>query len=220
VSDPFELESKHDDPAYAQVIADLEARRAAHPRGLMINMIGKRIPAGTEGEDYLYVIPVWGGEPPYTWDLNGSQLPAGLALDPTTGVLSGRPEVEGEHVFQVVVTDSGERLHAGGPRRLVKDIMWRVAPGADGGGLLDTVDMNTRALASATDTGVDPPTAESGDDGWGDGEEVAAGSDPNDGLSVPASVPIPALSLAGLGLLALGLLAAGRNLLTKSGPRT
>jgi DNA-binding beta-propeller fold protein YncE len=77
----------------------------------------------------------------------------------------------------------------------------------DNDGLLDTVETDTNVFASASDTGSDPFDFDSDDDGWGDGAEVAGGSDPNDPLDFPT--PVPLLPIWGQGALAFALTAAG-----------
>ena len=79
----------------------------------------------------------------------------------------------------------------------------------DGDGLLDAVETDTGTFASNDDTGSSPVLFDSDSDGFDDGAEVAAGSDPNAAGSTPAAVP--ALPAAVAGLLALFLLAAARR---------
>jgi len=55
-----------------------------------------------------------------------SQLPAGLSIDPTTGVLSGTPTVGGGHQFKVAVTDDA---HVAVTQRKVKSFSLRVGTG-------------------------------------------------------------------------------------------
>jgi hypothetical protein len=57
-----------------------------------------------------------------------------------------------------------------------------------------------------TDTGTDPLDADTDDDGFSDGQEVAAGFDPNDPDSNPA-IAVPSLTPTGMALLAALLLA-------------
>jgi hypothetical protein len=50
-----------------------------------------------------------GGTAPYTWSVaSGSSLPAGLALDPTTGILSGTPTTAGTFNFGITATDTSK----------------------------------------------------------------------------------------------------------------
>ena len=70
------------------------------------------------------------------------------------------------------------------------------------------VETNTGIFIDANDTGSNPALADSDGDGFDDGVEVAAGSDPNDAGSTPAPpvpllAPLPALILAGGLLLAM-----------------
>jgi len=78
----------------------------------------------------------------------------------------------------------------------------------DGDGLPDVVETGTGVFVSASDTGTGSLDADSDDDGYLDGEEVLAGSDPNDAQSTPLDpVPVPMLG-PGLRVLLLLLLPA------------
>ncbi len=74
----------------------------------------------------------------------------------------------------------------------------------DGDGLLDTVETNTGVFVSESDTGTDPRNPDTDMDGFGDGFEVASGSDP---LSAGETPAVPSVGGFGLGLLA-GLIGA------------
>jgi hypothetical protein len=53
---------------------------------------------------YFQVLAVTGGTGPHWW--SGSGLPAGLSMNPATGVISGVPETDGKTLPQLEVTDS------------------------------------------------------------------------------------------------------------------
>jgi hypothetical protein len=75
----------------------------------------------------------------------------------------------------------------------------------DGDGLPDSVESDTGDFVSGADTGTDPLIPDSDGDGFEDGQEVVAGSDPNDPSSFPAPAPVPVFSGPGLAALAIGL---------------
>ena len=64
------------------------------------------LPDGTVNVDYAATIQAVGGTAPYAWSITTGSLPAGLALNPTTGAISGTPTGKGDFSFTVKVTDS------------------------------------------------------------------------------------------------------------------
>ncbi|MDJ0850846.1 MAG: SMP-30/gluconolactonase/LRE family protein [Myxococcota bacterium] len=84
----------------------------------------------------------------------------------------------------------------------------RVARDRDEDALLDGVETGTGVFVSADDTGSDPAAADTDLDGFDDGVEVAAGTDPNDPFDFPGGAAVPLLSGPALACLA-GLLGAG-----------
>lgn len=63
----------------------------------------------------------------------------------------------------------------------------------DGDQVLDIFETNSGLFASASDTGTDSLDPDTDGDGFDDGEEVAAGSDPTNPASTPGTVQVPTL---------------------------
>jgi Putative Ig domain len=74
------------------------------PAGLTLDTTA--LPAGTVGTPYSATMSATGGTQPYTWHVTGYDLPFGLRLDKSTGVISGRPLVHGTWKVIITVTDS------------------------------------------------------------------------------------------------------------------
>ena len=64
------------------------------------------LPNGTVGESYKQTVTTSGGTGTKTFALSSGQLPAGLSLNKTTGVISGTPTTAGSDTFTVMVTDA------------------------------------------------------------------------------------------------------------------
>ncbi len=64
------------------------------------------LPGGTVGAAYSQTLAASGGTAPYSWTITVGALPAGLLLNPATGVISGTPTTIGTSNFTVMVTDS------------------------------------------------------------------------------------------------------------------
>jgi len=75
----------------------------------------------------------------------------------------------------------------------------------DTDGLFDIVETDTGVYVSPTDTGTDPFDSDTDDDGYSDGDEVNAGTNPNN----PKGFPIPAPALGPWGQALLFLVLAG-----------
>jgi len=64
------------------------------------------LPGGTVGVAYSQPLAATGGTTPYTWSIVGGSLPAGLALNTSTGLISGTPTTPGTSSFTAQVVDS------------------------------------------------------------------------------------------------------------------
>jgi hypothetical protein len=65
------------------------------------------LPGATVGTPYTTTIGTTGGTGPNVWSMSAGALPAGLTLDPATGVISGTPTAAGSDAFGVTVTEAG-----------------------------------------------------------------------------------------------------------------
>lgn len=64
------------------------------------------LPSGIATVPYSVVLQSAGGNPPLTWSILSGNLPTGLSLNPTTGVISGTPTTAGPSSFIVQVQDN------------------------------------------------------------------------------------------------------------------
>ncbi len=67
-------------------------------------------PSGEVGAAYTNILTAAGGTGPYTWAVTTGTLPAGVVLNPTTGVLTGTPTANGFSTFTVSATDANAQL--------------------------------------------------------------------------------------------------------------
>ncbi len=65
------------------------------------------LPAATASQPYSATLQATGGSPPYTWAIASGSLPAGLALNASTGTIAGTPTTAGTATFTVRATDAG-----------------------------------------------------------------------------------------------------------------
>ena len=82
-----------------QGTAEVLVRELEPPEIVTLNL-----PEGRVGESYLGLLEATGGAAPYAWSLASGVLPAGLALNPSSGQITGTPTVAGTQNFTVRVT--------------------------------------------------------------------------------------------------------------------
>jgi hypothetical protein len=116
----------------------------------------------TVGGAYSVTLGATGGTSPYTWSVLSGSLPAGLSLNPLTGVLSGTPTTAGSSSFTIAVTDattaSSSRAFTITTAAASSGPGDSVAPGGslsiDGGAATTTSTSLTLALAATDAVGV------------------------------------------------------------------
>ncbi len=79
------------------------------------------LPEGTTGSPYSATLVAAGGTTPYTWTVDSGTLPAGLILNPSTGVISGTPTAVGTSNFTLKAMDS-----SGPPQSITKAVSIKV----------------------------------------------------------------------------------------------
>ncbi|MEW5768098.1 MAG: Ig domain-containing protein [bacterium] len=75
------------------------------------------LPDGQVGASYSDTLTAAGGTPPYTWSIISGNLPDGLSLNSSTGLISGTPTTPDTFTFAIQVTDSSSPT----PQRVSKD---------------------------------------------------------------------------------------------------
>jgi hypothetical protein len=76
------------------------------PPGAAPSVITVTLPNGEVGVAYSQTVVGAGGTTPYAWTVTTGSLPAGLALNEVTGVISGTPSSTGPPTFTVTLTDA------------------------------------------------------------------------------------------------------------------
>jgi large repetitive protein len=90
--------------ALGVLLALISAAQSSRP-GITTTSLG----VGTVGQPYREVLRATGGTPPFQWSVSQGALPAGLTLDPSSGIISGTPTTAGSTTFQIQVTDSASQ---------------------------------------------------------------------------------------------------------------
>lgn len=118
-TDPLELESRHNDPAYANLLNNF-AISLNQLKGVAITSAKARGTEARSGSYFAYQLSAWGGNGEYQWSIVEGSLPPGLMLDSVSGLISGTPSQAGEYKFAVRVEDSAMATQAKRPQRFIQ----------------------------------------------------------------------------------------------------
>ena len=124
-NDPFELASKHSNPAFAsikqQMADEVDSRKALTI--VPLNFIN----SSRVGKPYEKQLETWGAQGPMTWSVHTGRLPDGLTLDPATGIISGIPTTQEEQLLTFKVVGSALGAHSGQPRsHITRNVKFKV----------------------------------------------------------------------------------------------
>lgn len=90
-------------------VKDIDGRTAYKDMTLemvgILALISQTMPTGLNNNPYSEAIRITGGKPPFTFTYTG-QLPVGLMLDETTGIISGTPDGAGYNNLFIQISDS------------------------------------------------------------------------------------------------------------------
>jgi hypothetical protein len=81
------------------------------PITLVITNTRNSLPTGLKSRSYSATLLALGGVGSFSWRIVEGALPVGLSLNPTTGVISGKPSERGVTTFTVEVKDSASPQH-------------------------------------------------------------------------------------------------------------
>lgn len=76
-----------------------------------LTITSQALPTAAPRQQYDFTLEATGGVPPYRWEVTSGELPKGVDLNATTGVISGVPAEAGQFEFVVTVNDSAEPPH-------------------------------------------------------------------------------------------------------------
>lgn len=112
--DPFEEESLHNNPDFNGILSSLSDKLGSQ-RGLApLIFTGTK---GFVGQNYNMQIPAWGN--PINWNLEFGNLPDGLNLDTSTGLISGIPTKVEQQQVKIRIEDSSIAEQIGVPRSYI-----------------------------------------------------------------------------------------------------
>jgi hypothetical protein len=85
----------------------VQMANAAHGSNVAALTIATQlVPSAVVGTPYVLVLDATGGTPGYSWSVTAGQLPPGVSLASSTGIVSGSPTASGKYSAQVTLSDA------------------------------------------------------------------------------------------------------------------
>ena len=97
------LTGQHSQPVSVRIAA---ANTGAGTTAASLAITTTSLASVIAGTQYSAGLTATGGTPGYSWSITSGQLPSGLTLAPSSGIISGIPTANGTFSFGVTVTDS------------------------------------------------------------------------------------------------------------------
>jgi hypothetical protein len=91
-------------------LADAARFEYVGPKAPALAIETESLPIAMRESAYATTLSEFGGKAPYRWGVASAELPAGLIIDPTSGVLSGNPALAGSYRFMVELRDGNGEL--------------------------------------------------------------------------------------------------------------
>ncbi|RMH15288.1 MAG: hypothetical protein D6698_11335, partial [Gammaproteobacteria bacterium] len=122
VNDPYEEVNIYNSlPSWKQ---QKLAAMLAPLKGTAIDNIPRNLP-GSVGVPFSYQLQPWGGDPPFIWSAE-TPLPAGLQLDPYSGLISGVPANAGQFPVWIQVQSSRIATYTGQPQKFLQEFTFNI----------------------------------------------------------------------------------------------
>ncbi|HZJ42354.1 MAG TPA: putative Ig domain-containing protein [Pyrinomonadaceae bacterium] len=90
---------------------DVRSGKNQTPITLVVTTTMNAVPGALKSRSYTLNLAALGGFGAYSWRIAEGTLPVGLVLNPTTGVITGKPADRGVFLFTVEVKDSASPQH-------------------------------------------------------------------------------------------------------------
>ena len=125
VNDPYEEESKHNDPDNKRIMREFHDRLEPQ-KGLAITTL--KAPEAEPNRYYQFQLTAWGSEKPYTWSIVAGELPQGLSLNSASGLISGVQVNAKQKKVSIKVEGSSIAKQAGEFQSFIQEFTFGATP--------------------------------------------------------------------------------------------